>query len=160
MILTALARSCFIRRLDFGNYAIVLDLEAQSLDRGTVPHHGLDGAWPGCDYCRYHKARQDAHIGLCFSRKVPDSYTGILWLRMEEAILIIASSASMLKSLIEHVFHRLGLPKFQPRIRKLTSFHFSNPTSQSTPRLHHQRSQQELLGYKQPFTMPEPGSKQ
>ncbi|KAI6749279.1 hypothetical protein HG530_015118 [Fusarium avenaceum] len=82
------------------------------------------------------------------------------WLRMEEAILIIASSASMLKSLIEHVFHRLGLPKFQPRIRKLTSFHFSNPTSQSTPRLHHQRSQQELLGYKQPFTMPEPGSKQ
>lgn len=78
MILTALARSCFIRRLDFGNYAIVLDLEAQSLDPGTVPHHGLDGAWPGCDYCRYHKARQDAHIGLCFSRKVPDSYTGIL----------------------------------------------------------------------------------
>jgi hypothetical protein len=82
------------------------------------------------------------------------------WLRMEEAILIIASSAPMLKSPIEHVLHRLGLPKFQPRIRKLTSFHSSSPTSDTTPHLHQQRSQQELLGYKQPFTMSQPGSKQ
>ncbi|KAL5592354.1 hypothetical protein FOBRF1_013380 [Fusarium oxysporum] len=67
------------------------------------------------------------------------------WLRMEEAILILASSAPMLKSPIEHVLHRFGLPMFQPMVRKLTSFHSSAPTSDTTPRLHHQRSQQELL---------------
>lgn len=75
------------------------------------------------------------------------------WLRMEEVILIIASSAPMLKSPIEHVLHRFGLPVFQPRIRELTSFHSTNPTSDTTRRLHHQRSQQELLEYKQPFVM-------
>jgi hypothetical protein len=75
------------------------------------------------------------------------------WLRMEEVILIIASSAPMLKSPIEHMLHRFGLPAFQPRIRKLTSFHSSNPTSATTRRLHHQRSQQELLGCKQPFAI-------
>ncbi|KAL5611013.1 hypothetical protein FOBRF1_007130 [Fusarium oxysporum] len=74
------------------------------------------------------------------------------WLRMEEAILIIASSTPMLKSPIEHALHQFGLPMFQPRIRKLTSFHSSTPTSDTTPRLHLQRSQQELLGYKQPFS--------
>ncbi|KAF4417545.1 hypothetical protein F53441_14511 [Fusarium austroafricanum] len=78
------------------------------------------------------------------------------WHRMEEVILIIATSAPMLKSPIEHVLHRFGLPKFQPRIRKLNSFHTSLPTSDPTPRLHHQRSQQELLSYKQSFVMHEP----
>jgi hypothetical protein len=63
------------------------------------------------------------------------------WLRVEEVILIIASSAPMLKPLIEHVLHRFGLYMFQPRIRKLTSFHSSTPTSDITPCLHHQRSQ-------------------
>jgi hypothetical protein len=77
-MLTPLARSCFIRRLDFGNHANVLNLETQPIDRGTVSHHRLDGAWPGCDCCRHYEARQDAHIGLCFSRKVPDSDTDIL----------------------------------------------------------------------------------
>ncbi|EXM20553.1 hypothetical protein RAB80_010311 [Fusarium oxysporum f. sp. vasinfectum] len=78
------------------------------------------------------------------------------WLRMEEAILIIASSAPMLKSPIEHFLHKFGLPVFQPRVRKMTSFHSSNPVSDTTPRLHHQRSQQELVGYKQPIFMHEP----
>jgi hypothetical protein len=78
------------------------------------------------------------------------------WVRMEEVILIIASSAPMLKPPIEHVLRRFGLPTFQPKIRKLTSFHFSTPTSGMTSRLHHQRSQQELLGYEQPFAMYEP----
>ncbi|RKK07484.1 hypothetical protein BFJ66_g17932 [Fusarium oxysporum f. sp. cepae] len=78
------------------------------------------------------------------------------WVRVEETILIIASSAPMLKSPIEHVLHKFGLPTFQPRIRKLTSFHSSGPMSDTAPRLHHQRSQQELLGYKQPVTMHEP----
>jgi hypothetical protein len=75
------------------------------------------------------------------------------WVRMEEVILIIASSAPMLKSPIEHLLHRFGLPAFKPRVRKLTSFHSSNPTSDTTRRLHHQQSQQELLEYKQPFAM-------
>ncbi|KAI3573670.1 hypothetical protein IWW34DRAFT_810295 [Fusarium oxysporum f. sp. albedinis] len=39
---------------------------AQPIDRGTLSHHRLDGAWP------------DAHIGLCFSGNVPDSDTDIL----------------------------------------------------------------------------------
>lgn len=82
------------------------------------------------------------------------------WLQMEEAITIIVSSVPILKSLIEHILHRFGLPIFQPRIRKLTSFHFSTPTSDTTPRLHHQQSQKELLGYKQPFLCMSPGSKQ
>ncbi|KAM5341192.1 hypothetical protein ACJ41O_015301 [Fusarium nematophilum] len=77
------------------------------------------------------------------------------WLRMEEVILIIASCAPMLKSPIEHVLRRFGLPTFHPRIRKLTSFHSSAPRSDATPDLHHQRSEQELLGYKQPVAMHE-----
>jgi hypothetical protein len=75
---------------------------------------------------------------------------------MEEAILIIASSAPMLKSPIEHVLHKFGLPMFQPRVRKLTSFHASNLVSDTTPRLHHQRSHQELLGYEQPIFILKP----
>ncbi|EGU72836.1 hypothetical protein FOXB_16657 [Fusarium oxysporum f. sp. conglutinans Fo5176] len=51
---------------------------AQLIDSGTVSYHRLDGTWPGCDCDRYHEARQDAHIGLCFSGKVQDSDTGIL----------------------------------------------------------------------------------
>ncbi|EKJ69480.1 hypothetical protein NXS19_008169 [Fusarium pseudograminearum] len=57
------------------------------------------------------------------------------WLRMEEAILIIASSAPMLKFTIEHALHKFGLPMFQPRVRKLASFHASNPVSDTTTRL-------------------------
>jgi hypothetical protein len=78
MILTPLARNCFIRRLDFGNHANVLNLEAQPIDSRTVSYQRLDGTWLGCDCDRHHEARQDAHIGLCFSGKVQDSDTGIL----------------------------------------------------------------------------------
>ena len=46
-----------------------------------------------------------------------------LWCRMEEVLLIIACVAPFLKSLVEHVLRRIGLPVFQQKVKNLNSIH-------------------------------------
>jgi hypothetical protein len=156
MILTPLTRSCFIWRLDFGNHANVLNLEAQPIDSGTVSYHRLMALGLVATVTVIMRLVKMLTLDFASPERFRTPIPVYFWLRMEEAILIIASSAPMLKSPIEHVLHKFGLPMFQPRVRELTSFHFSNPVSDTTPRLHHQRSQQELLGYEQHIFMHEP----
>jgi len=51
-----------------------------------------------------------------------------LWCRMEEVLLIIACEAPFLKSSIERVLRRMGLPVFQQKTKNLNSIHtFPDP---------------------------------
>jgi hypothetical protein len=62
-----------------------------------------------------------------YDRSSPDVFRAMmpvfLWCRMEEVLLIVASSAPLLKAPVEQALHRLGLPKFQNKSRELNSFH-------------------------------------
>lgn len=86
-----------------------------------------------------------------FDYTSPEKYRDLIpmyfWIRMEEVILIIASSAPLLKSPIEHALHRFGVPTFQHRTWELNSFHSVHMSK--APRLRHHRSQQELLESRQ-----------
>ncbi|RYP44821.1 hypothetical protein DL768_008753 [Monosporascus sp. mg162] len=60
-----------------------------------------------------------------FDRTSPDVFREMmpvfLWCRLEEVILVVASSAPLLKASIEGVLVKLGMPKFQFRMRTLQS---------------------------------------
>jgi hypothetical protein len=62
-----------------------------------------------------------------FDKTSPDFFREMmpvfLWCRMEEVILIVASSAPLLKAPIGHVLQRLGLPAFQHKTKKLNFIH-------------------------------------
>lgn len=64
-----------------------------------------------------------------FDRTSPDVFREMmpvfLWVRMEEVLLVVASSAPLIKSPVIHILHRLGLPRFQHTIGQLNSFHSS-----------------------------------
>jgi hypothetical protein len=48
-----------------------------------------------------------------------------LWCRVEEVVLIVASSAPLLKSPVGHALKKMGFPSFQEKTRDLSSFHSS-----------------------------------
>src|SRR5450756_726686 len=49
-----------------------------------------------------------------------------LWCRIEEAVLIVACSAPLLKVPVGSVLGRMGFPSFREQTRDLNSFHTSN----------------------------------
>jgi hypothetical protein len=80
-----------------------------------------------------------------FDRTSPDVFRAMmpvfLWCRMEEVLLVVASSAPLLKSPIIYALHRLGLPKFQQKTMVLNSFHSSR--LQATDNWHNLQSRAE-----------------
>jgi hypothetical protein len=65
-----------------------------------------------------------------YDRTSEDALRGMmpefLWCRVEEVVLIVASSAPLLKSPVGHALKKMGFPSFQEKTRDLNSFHSSD----------------------------------
>lgn len=63
-------------------------------------------------------------------RTLPDAVREMMrvffWVRVEESILVVASSTQLIKSPVVHALHRLGPSRFRSTIGELNSFHSSN----------------------------------